>query len=132
MECWILALPLLILILLLLAVVLACFKRWKWAVGVRVVAFIVNGYGEVFALHPLGGCSSETGERLTVMTFNVHGPGEDFDKRIAGIAELIREENPDVVFPREKWDWVSDLVQIVLFYEVYKRRHNNHNGALKF
>ncbi|MCI6553212.1 MAG: hypothetical protein MR430_06745 [Lachnospiraceae bacterium] len=42
------------------------------------------------------------------------------------------KENPDVVFPREKWDWVSDLVQIVLFYEVYKRRHNNHNGALKF
>lgn len=98
MECWILALPLLILILLLLAVVLACFKRWKWAVGVLVVAFIVNWYGEVFALHPLGGCSSETGERLKVMTFNVHGPGEDFDKRIAGIAELIREENPDVVF----------------------------------
>ena len=91
MECWILALPLLILILLLLAVVLACFKRWKWAVGVLVVAFIVNWYGEVFALHPLGGCSSETGERLTVMTFNVHGPGEDFDKRIAGIAELIRD-----------------------------------------
>lgn len=42
------------------------------------------------------------------------------------------KENPDVVFPREKWDWVSDLIQIVLFYEVYKRRHNNHNGALKF
>lgn len=98
MECWILALPLLILILLLLAVVLACFKRWKWAVGVLVVAFIVNWYGEVFALHPLGGCSSETGERLKVMTFNVHGPGEDFDKRIVGITELIREENPDVVF----------------------------------
>ena len=98
MECWILALPLLILILLLLAVVLACFKRWKWAVGVLVVAFIVNWYGEVFALHPLGGCSSETGERLTVMTFNIHAPSDNFDKRIAGIAELIREENPDVVF----------------------------------
>ena len=98
MECWILALPLLILILLLTAVVFVCFKRWKWAVGVLVVAFIVNWYGEVYALHPFGACSSESGERMTVMTFNIHVPGEDFDKRTAGIAELISEENPDVVF----------------------------------
>lgn len=101
MESWILALPLIILVLLLTAVVLACFKRLKWAVGVLVVAFIVNWYGEVFALHPFGVCSSEPDEYLTVMSFNIHGPGEDFDKRITGIAELIREENPDVVFLSE-------------------------------
>ena len=42
------------------------------------------------------------------------------------------KENPDVVFSKEKWEWMSDLVQIVLFYEVYKRRHNRHSGVLKF
>ena len=42
------------------------------------------------------------------------------------------KENPDKEIPKEKWEWASDLVQIILFYEVYKRRHNNHNGILKF
>lgn len=41
-------------------------------------------------------------------------------------------ENPEKEIPKEKWEWVSDLVQILLFYEIYKRRHNNHNGILKF
>ena len=52
------------------------------------------------------------------------------------ILERIRREeeskNPDKEIPKEKWEWASDLVQIILFYEVYKRRHNNHNGILKF
>ncbi len=52
------------------------------------------------------------------------------------ILERIRREeeskNPEKEIPKEKWEWASDLVQIILFYEVYKRRHNNHNGILKF
>ena len=52
------------------------------------------------------------------------------------ILERIRRDeeskNPDKEIPKEKWEWASDLVQIILFYEVYKRRHNNHNGILKF
>lgn len=32
----------------------------------------------------------------------------------------------------EKWEWVSSMVQILLFYEIYKRRHDSHNGILKF
>ena len=52
------------------------------------------------------------------------------------ILERIRREeeskNPDKEIPKEKWEWASDLVQIILFYEVYMRRHNNHNGILKF
>ena len=52
------------------------------------------------------------------------------------ILERIRREekskNPDKEITKEKWEWASDLVQIILFYEVYKRRHNNHNGILKF
>lgn len=34
--------------------------------------------------------------------------------------------------PPEKWEWIGDMVQILLFYEVYKRRHNSHRGILKF
>lgn len=52
------------------------------------------------------------------------------------ILERIRREeesgNPDKEIPKEKWEWASDLVQIILFYEVYRRRHSNHSGILKF
>ena len=32
----------------------------------------------------------------------------------------------------DRWNHISDLVQILLFYEIYKRRHMNHRGILKF
>ncbi len=32
----------------------------------------------------------------------------------------------------EKWEWIGDLIQILLFYEIYKRRHNSRRGILKF
>lgn len=36
------------------------------------------------------------------------------------------KDNPD------KWERLSELIQILLFYEIYKRRHTNHRGILKF
>lgn len=55
---------------------------------------------------------------------------QDILDRIKREAE---RENPDGAVSKEKWDSVSDMVQILLFYEIYKRRHNNnHNGILKF
>ena len=42
------------------------------------------------------------------------------------------KDNPGAEIPKEKWEWASDMVQIILFYEVYKRRHKNHSGILKF
>ena len=27
----------------------------------------------------------------------------------------------------EKWAWIEEMVQILLYYEVYKRRHTNKN-----
>lgn len=40
------------------------------------------------------------------------------------------EENRNV--PPEKWEWMGDMIQILLFYEIYKRRHNSRRGILKF
>ncbi|MDO4303514.1 MAG: hypothetical protein Q4D94_06315 [Bacillota bacterium] len=42
------------------------------------------------------------------------------------------KENPGKEVPPEKWEWMGDLVQILLFYEIYKRRHNSRRGILKF
>ena len=30
------------------------------------------------------------------------------------------------------WEWIEEFVQVLLYYEIYKKRHANHNGILKF
>lgn len=32
----------------------------------------------------------------------------------------------------EKWEWIGDMVQLLLYYEIYKRRHGGRRGFLKF
>lgn len=44
--------------------------------------------------------------------------------------EDAKEENQNE--PPEKWEWMGDMIQILLFYEIYKRRHNSRRGILKF
>lgn len=34
--------------------------------------------------------------------------------------------------PEEKWKWLADMIQVLLFYEIYKRRHRGRRGYLKF
>ena len=52
------------------------------------------------------------------------------------IADRIKREdiknNPDAVFPEEKWKWLGVLVQILVCYEIYRRRHNSRRGVLRF
>lgn len=51
------------------------------------------------------------------------------------ITEMIRKdavaENEEELSP-EYWKQVGDLVQVLLFYEIYKRRHDSGRGILKF
>lgn len=30
------------------------------------------------------------------------------------------------------WEWIEEFVQVLLYYEIYKKRHTNHSGILKF
>ena len=46
--------------------------------------------------------------------------------------EAGEEGDMDKEESSEKWEWIGDLVQILLFYEIYKRRHNSKRGILKF
>ena len=43
-----------------------------------------------------------------------------------------KQKNPDQDVPEEKWEWLGDMVLILLFYEIYKRRHNTRRGILRF
>lgn len=42
----------------------------------------------------------------------------------AAAGELSSSEKP--------WEWIEEFVQVLLYYEIYKKRHANHNGILKF
>lgn len=57
-------------------------------------------------------------------------------KLSADILDRIKREEPESEegkeTPPEKWEWAGDMIQILLFYEIYKRRHNSHRGILKF
>lgn len=46
-------------------------------------------------------------------------------------AEEKREQNENIP-SEEKWEWVEQLIQVLLFYEIYKRRHTHKSGILKF
>lgn len=51
------------------------------------------------------------------------------------VGMLQREEDekeaPEQI-TEEKWEWIKDMVQLVLYYEIYKRRHGGRRGFLKF
>lgn len=52
---------------------------------------------------------------------------------VVGILRREEEEKEDSEhITEEKWEWIKDMVQIVLYYEIYKRRHGGRRGFLKF
>lgn len=38
----------------------------------------------------------------------------------------------DVNTSPEKWEWIKDMVLLILYYEIYKRRHSGRKGFIKF
>lgn len=51
--------------------------------------------------------------------------------------KLKRDENPESEaassdHEERSWEQVEEFVQVLLYYEIYKKRHANHNGILKF
>lgn len=46
------------------------------------------------------------------------------------VVQILRneaEENGEEITP-EKWEWISDMVQVLLFDEIFNRRHGNNRG----
>lgn len=52
------------------------------------------------------------------------------------ILEILKREEAerqtDTPTPPEKWEWLSDMIQILLFNEIYRRRHCGRKGFIKF
>lgn len=58
-------------------------------------------------------------------------------ERLAGsIVNVLRQEELDAAVenptPPEKWIWLRDLILVLLYNEVYKRRHGGRRGIIQF
>lgn len=128
MENWILALPFLLIFLLIVVFLLVFFKKWMWAIVILLIVLSFNWYGEVWTFRPFKYLWYENAEDdLKVLTFNIHGPGENFDVRIDGISELIKKECPDVVFLCESYApykhyeiRLDSILKVLLPYSTYQ------------
>lgn len=43
-----------------------------------------------------------------------------------------KKNSPEAGTSPEKWEWTTDMVRILMYYEIYKRRHGDRRGFLKF
>lgn len=48
------------------------------------------------------------------------------------VVDKIRQQQEEESAPVMDWDWITEFIQVILFYEIYKKRHTNRNGILKF
>lgn len=50
------------------------------------------------------------------------------------ILEIIRREDEEqgIEGSPEKWEWVADMIQILLFHEIYRRRHCSRKSFINF
>ncbi len=61
--------------------------------------------------------------------WQIYKLSRDILDRIKREEEKNKTQDGDIP---EKWEWLGDMVQILLFYEIYKRRHNIKRGILRF
>ena len=47
------------------------------------------------------------------------------------IVDKIKEQQEEPPITMD-WDWITEFIQVLLSYEIYKKRHTNRNGILKF
>lgn len=71
--------------------------------------------------------------RLTQIIMDKIKRIECADITTAESAGVLSGTDSEVSTKKEKpWEWIEEFVQVLLYYEIYKKRHANHNGILKF
>lgn len=68
--------------------------------------------------------------RITQMIMDKIKRTDDMQSGDSNDAESVQQEGNNTV--ERQWDRIEEFVQVLLYYEIYKKRHTNHNGILKF
>lgn len=58
--------------------------------------------------------------------------GQDIKEILKTEEKQALEEEKECAALEEKWEWLGDMIQILLFYEIYRKRHNRKRSYLKF
>ena len=53
-------------------------------------------------------------------------------KRMERTENIETAGEEDCAAGEKPWEQIEDFVQVLLYYEIYKKRHVNHKGILKF
>ncbi len=55
-------------------------------------------------------------------------------RMVESIIKILQNEDKELPeeqwMPEEKWEWLSDMVQVLLCDEIYKRRHGGRRGKI--
>ena len=57
---------------------------------------------------------------------------EHLAKSMVAILQKEEQQAPANPTPPEKWIWLQDLILVLLYNEVYKRRHGGKRGIIQF
>lgn len=93
---------------------------------------IYDEYPDKWQLYRLTKTIMDKIKRMEGMGERPSGAPESAGLVIGGAGES--QNAAAAVSPAEEkhWEWIEEFVQVLLYYEIYKKRHVNHNGILKF
>lgn len=93
---------------------------------------IYDEYPDKWQLYRLTKTIMDKIKRMEGMGERPSGARESAGLVIGGAGES--QNAAAAVSPAEEkhWEWIEEFVQVLLYYEIYKKRHVNHNGILKF
>lgn len=93
---------------------------------------IYDEYPDKWQLYRLTKTIMDKIKRMEGMGERPSGARESAGLVIGGAGES--QNAATAVSPAEEkhWEWIEEFVQVLLYYEIYKKRHVNHNGILKF
>ena len=119
--------PWILLLLIISAILMLTFKRWKIAVSLIVLAIAGNLYFETFPFHVFNSSSDKEGLALTVLAFNCNlsHNKENREGKRSEVKAFIKEQNADVVFLTENFINNNDslwlMLQVVYPYRVQQK-----------
>lgn len=76
-------------------------RRNKVALVVSVITLLINSWGKCFSLGKLFSYHGDIEHSVSVLTFNVNSSGDDFLENTIGIADLILNQDADLILINE-------------------------------
>lgn len=122
--------PWILLLLIISAILMLTFKRWKIAVSLMVLAIAGNLYFEAFPFHVFNSSSDKEGLTLTVLAFNCNlsHNKENREGKRSEVKAFVKEQNADVVFLTENFINNYDSLWLML-QEKYPYRVQEKNSV---